>query len=84
MIAYFEYQQELDDDSDFEPVSHRSIITVLEGGLTEENKSIARGLVDAEAVADAKILLEGLGFPYYVRIHFHDHANKVPCEVEVL
>lgn len=84
MTAYFEYSQELEIGSTFEPVSGRSVLANLEGGITEENKIIARGLVNPVAVIDAKTLLDGLGEPYYVRIHFHDHANQQPCEVESL
>ena len=83
MIVYFEYSQVLSIGSEFEPISERSILAALEGGITDENKTAARNLVDSVKVEEAKILLAGLGFPYYVRLHFHNHFDE-SCEVEIL
>ena len=84
MIAYFEYSQDLPPGHEFEPVTSRSVLTILEGGITEANKATAREFVDSAQVEEAHALLEGLGMPYYVRVHFHDHLNQNPCEVENL
>ncbi|MCK5615383.1 hypothetical protein KAR91_76675 [Candidatus Pacearchaeota archaeon] len=83
MIAYFAYSQELDSLSAMQPVSHRELLINIEGNITEEKKAIARALIDPIQVEEARAVLEGLGFPYHIRMVFNGHPTET-CEAENL
>lgn len=86
MFVYFEYKQELSIEESrlIEPISHRSLLTEIEGDITEESKEQARTESSISGrISEAKTMLDALGKPYYVRLHYHNHPSQ-PCETENL